>query len=135
MGSKFQLVSAYMPADLAASRSGRTVLHLYTGTLIKDLYAAVERAEHSAGFCSARNLRSVAGRPGERGVGPKKSEPEQLPQTFGLSPTDWNLALLLIVHAQLVRAFEPGHDFANAIDVNQVGAVSSPEQSRIEAGE
>ncbi len=135
MGSKFHLGCASIPADLAALRLGRTELHLYTGTLIKDLYAAVERAEHSAGSGSSGDSRSRAVRASERCAETSQSQPKEFPQTFGLGPTDWNLALLLIVHAQLVRAFEPRHDFADSIDIHQVGAVSPPEQSRVQAGE
>ncbi len=58
-------------------------------------------------------------------------KPEQLAQSLCLRPADWNLALLFIVHAQLIRALEPGHDFADAIDVHQVGTVRPPEQSRV----
>src|SRR5260370_36747556 len=39
---------------------------------------------------------------------------EQFPQPFGLGPADRNFRLLLVVHAQLVGTFEPGHDFLNA---------------------
>jgi hypothetical protein len=134
-GRNFNWVARICRADLAASRPGRTELHLYTGTLIKDLYAAVERAEHSARSRSSEDSRSRAVSAGERCAETSQSQPEEFPQTFGLSPTDWNLALLLIVHAQLVRAFEPRHDFADSIDIHQVGAVSPPEQSRVQAGE
>jgi hypothetical protein len=64
-----------------------------------------------------------------------KSEAEKLPQPFGLSAADGNLALLLVIHAQLIRALEPGHNFANSIDVHQVGAMSAPEQALVQTGE
>lgn len=135
------------PTDLADSRSSRSELHLYTGTLIKDLFAAVERAEQRV---ERRAQHAAASRSGEglncQGAEefkteadcrekPKNLEPEKLPQALGLSAADWNLALLLIVHAQLVRTLEPGYNFANSINVHQVGAVSAPEQSRVQAGE
>jgi hypothetical protein len=145
-----------VPTHLADSRSSRSELHLYTGTLIKDLFAAVERAEHRAQQRSVQQRseqgaqQAAASRSGEglnrqrteefkteaacRAI-PKNLEPEKLPQTLGLSAADWNLALLLIVHAQLVRTLEPGYNFANSINVHQVGAVSPPEQSRVQAGE
>jgi hypothetical protein len=56
---------------------------------------------------------------------------EEFPQSLGLRTADWNLALLLIIHAQLVRTLEPGHNLANAVDIHQVGAVGAPEQSGI----
>src|SRR5271167_1830045 len=43
------------------------------------------------------------------------SEVEQFPQAAGLGAAHRNLCLLLIVHAQLVGAFEPGHDLADVI--------------------
>jgi hypothetical protein len=35
--------------------------------------------------------------------------------------------LLLVVHAQLVRTLEPGDNFADTVDVHQVGPMSPPE--------
>ncbi len=66
---------------------------------------------------------------------PQNLKPEQLPQSLGLSPADWNLALLFIVHAQLVRTLEPGHDFPNAVNIHQVGAVRPPKQSGVKTRE
>jgi len=61
----------------------------------------------------------------------KNSEPEQFPQPLGLSPANRNLGLLLVVHAQLIGAFEPGNDFADAIDIHQVGAMRPPKKIRV----
>ena len=55
-------------------------------------------------------------------------EVKELAQAFGLSAADGNFALLLVVHAELVGALEPGYDFLDAIDVHQVGAVGAPEE-------
>jgi len=49
-----------------------------------------------------------------------------------LGAADWNLRLLFVVHAQLVGAFEPGHDFADVIDVYEERAMGPPEQIRVE---
>ena len=95
---------------------------MYTGTLINDLFDAVERAEKSTQpsqpqGTSRRAAPIVSANP------PVKngcSEPEQFPQTLGLSPADGNLGLLFIVHAQLVGALEPGHDFADAVHVYEI---------------
>ena len=57
----------------------------------------------------------------------ERLKPEQFAQALGLSPTDRNLGLLLIIHPQLVRALEPGHNFFNSIDIHQKGAVRTPE--------
>src|SRR5271167_634102 len=103
---------------------------MYTGTLMNDLFALVERVENSA--MPPFHAKSRAPR-AERQATPcqcsrKISESEQFPQPLSLSPADWNLGLLLVVHAELVGALEPGNDFANAVDVYQVGAVRSPEK-------
>ena len=111
----------------------------HNGKLIKDLMAAVEKAEQAASLNSAANCSaafsnqdSTLERNSQPASEPISSQPEQLSQPLGLGPADWNLALLFIVHAQLVRALEPGHDFANAVNVHQVGTVRAPEQSRVE---
>ena len=123
--------------------SSRTEIHSFTGTLIKDRFRSVARAQQTAGSRSGKSLsfqaaeeiktEPLAGQITARR--PRNSETEKLPQTLGLSAADWNLALLLIVHAQLVGTLEPGHDFANSINVHQVRAVGAPEQSRIQARE
>jgi hypothetical protein len=135
-------VSANMP-DLIDSRSSRTEIHSDTGTLIRDLFASVERAKQSAASRSGKSLSFHAAEEIKTGsacrtnhsTASRNSETEELPQTLGLSAADWNLALLLIVHAQLVGTLEPGYDFANSINVHQVRAVGTPEQSRIQARE
>jgi len=139
----FDWIPLTCPTHLAASRSSRIELHLYTGTLIKDLYASVERAEQGVASRSDKALyQPTAARiktePACRlncHQESRTSEPEKFPQPLGLSAADWNLALLLIVHAQLVGTLEPGYDFANSINVHQVRAVGAPEQSRIQARE
>ena len=126
---------------------------MYTGTLIKDLFASVEKAEQAAAARSRQGFppksmgatnpeamnteatNAAAMNSANRGPGEAISEPEQFPQPFCLSPADWNLALLLIVHAQLIGTLEPGNDFANTIDIHQVRPMSSPEQARIQAVE
>ena len=46
-------------------------------------------------------------------------EVEQFAQAAGLRAADGDFRLLLIVHAQLVGAFEPWHHFADVVDVDQ----------------
>ena len=106
---------------------------MFTGTLINDLFDAVERAQADAG---PRHNEPPANagqcaREKSDSRSESRSEPEQFPQPLRLSPADWNLGLLLIVHAQLVRALEPRDDFADAVDVYQVGAVRPPEKIRV----
>src|ERR1039457_7162166 len=106
---------------------------MYSGTLINDLFAAVERAETFARLRQLRNPDSRTSRAEAQAqachCSRKRSEPEQFPQPFRLSSANWNLGLLLVVHPQLVGAFEPGNDFADAVDVHQVGAVRSEEHT------
>ena len=135
-------VSANLPDEID-SRSSRTEIHSDTGTLIRELFASVERVEQTAASPSGKSLSLHTAEEIKAGSAcrtnhssaSRNSETEQLPQTLGLSAADWNLALLLIVHAQLVGTLEPGYDFANSINVHQVGAVGTPEQSRIQARE
>lgn len=113
-------------------------VRLYTGRLIEDLISAVYRAEQATASSSGRNATSSAesSRAELQPEMPAKSggsEAEEFSQALRLCPADWNLALLLIIHAQLVRTLEPGHDFANAVDVHQIGTVRPPEQTRIQA--
>jgi len=101
---------------------------MYTGTLINDLFATVERVRDSYRSCSeSEGPRSFGvesnGAPSNYSAfdyGKRSSEPEQLPQPFGLSAADRNLGLLLIVHAELIRALEPRNDLADAVDVDKV---------------
>ena len=118
---------------------------MYSGTLINDLFAAVERVENAApplrieypDASSSIGRPSIAGTPD---VEPQAdvcdcsgeiSESEQLPQALGLSPAHGYLGLLLVVHAQLVGTLEPGNNFADTVDVHQVGTVGAPEEIRV----
>jgi len=139
----------FCPTDLTCLRSSGGEFDLYTGTLIKDLLALVERAERDAASkskpltspsasgisTSGISTSGISDDSGAENHGTKarRSEPKQFPQPLCLGAADWNLALLLIIHAQLVRTLEPGHNFANAINIHQVGTVSAPEQTRIQA--
>jgi len=73
---------------------------------------------------------AAAGR-GSLGSTRERSEPEQFPQALGLSAANRNLGLLLVVHSQLIGTLEPRNDFANAVDIHQVGTVGSPEKIRV----
>ena len=103
---------------------------MYSGTLIADLFAAVERVQNSAAWAQIEP--AVAEPPAKVCHCAREiSESEQFPQPFGLSPAHGYLGLLLVVHSQLVRTLEPGHDFADAVDVHQIGAVRPPEKIRV----
>jgi hypothetical protein len=105
---------------------------LYSGTLINDLMGTVARAEQSAASASTVSEEDKQAKPC---AGAQSSQTEKFAEPFGLRPADWNLALLFIIHAQLVRTLEPGNNFANAVDVHQVGSVGAPEQAGIQAAE
>ena len=102
---------------------------MYSGTLIRDLIDAVERAEEASRTARMRRAESIRDSNELNSGAPqrKTSESEQLPQSLGLSAADRDLSLLFVVHPQLVRTLEPGNNFADAIDIYQVGSVSPPE--------
>src|SRR5215469_15225662 len=62
-----------------------------------------------------------------------QSQPEELSQPLSLRPADGDFHLLFVIHAELVGALEPGDDFLNTIDIDQVGAVRPPKQIGIQA--
>ena len=106
---------------------------MYTGTLINDLFGLVEKVEKYARSSPPQDANAGAGHAALHAGrdGNASSESEQLAQALGLGPADRNLALLLVVHAQLVGTLEPGNDFANAVDVDQIGAMGPPEKIRV----
>lgn len=108
---------------------------MYSGTLIDDLFVLVEGVQSLA---RPRQIQSVDSRIARADpqlnlvqCSRETSESEQFPQSLRLSPADRYLGLLFIVHAQLVRALEPGNDFADSVDVHQVGPVSPPKKIRV----
>ena len=58
-------------------------------------------------------------------------QPEKFSKTFGLGAADGDFALLLVVHAQLIRTLEPGDDFFDPVDIDQERTVCAPEKIRI----
>ena len=117
-----------LKASSALLRRGK----MYSGTLILDLLSMVEKAENSARkrraqvACLCQSLQKAAADDAE-----ESSETKQFAQALGLGPTHRNLGLLLVVHPELVRALEPGNDFADPIDIDQIRAVRPPEKFRI----
>src|ERR1700731_3343706 len=105
---------------------------MYSGTLIADLFVLVEGVQNSA---TPQRIQSADPRAALQAYlclcSREISEAEQFPQPLRLSPADRYLGLLFVVHAQLVRALEPGNDFADAIDVHQIGAVRPPKKIRV----
>src|SRR5271170_4119959 len=59
-------------------------------------------------------------------------ELEEFAQATGLCAAYRDLSLLAIIHAQLLAALEPGHDFFDVVDVHHVGTVGSPENGWIQ---
>ena len=101
---------------------------MYSGTLINDLFAIAERAHTHPRAIQTGSSPTACHCKQNHG---ENSESEQFAQPLRLSPADWYLGLLLIIHAQLVRTLEPGHDFADAVNVYQIGAVRPPEKIRV----
>ena len=108
---------------------------MYSGTLIADLVGIVDRALSRTKLMNTRHAdatgHSAELHPNICHCTPDSLQPEQFPQSLGLCTADWNLSLLLVIHAQLVRALEPRDNFANAVDIYQVGAVRPPEKIRV----
>ncbi len=91
---------------------------MYSGTLISGLLTTVEKAEEAA---RKRLQDKTAPHPGSssgNGGRGKGLETEQLTQSLGLRAADRDFGLLLVVHAQLVGALEPGNDFPNPVDID-----------------
>ena len=106
---------------------------MYTGTLIQDLLSSVVKAEQ---YARAKNSLARALEPRSLASYVREIlESEQFTQTLCLGPADGNLALLFVIHAQLVRTLEPGHNLANPVYVHEIRAVSPPEQTRIQGGQ
>ena len=108
---------------------------MHSGTLINELIALVERTQTFAKPPQINLAESQIACPATRaevfhGIG-ESSESEQFTQALGLSPADRDLGLLLVVHAQLVGALEPGNNFADAVDVHQIGAMRPPKKIRV----
>src|ERR1700741_2025462 len=106
---------------------------MYTGRLIEGLLDMAERVRTTARVRQSQNMESAAlGAAVERERGGADSESKELAKPLGLSPADRDLGLLLVVHSQLVRALEPGHDFPDTVDVHQVRAMGPPKKVRVE---
>ena len=106
---------------------------MYEGSLIRDLFALVERTEDNVPLDSPNDRSTVQlaqqmESESNSNPAPTHSQPEKLAEPLGLSAADRDLGLLLIVHAQLVGALEPGNHLADSVDVHDVGAVSAPEE-------
>jgi hypothetical protein len=93
---------------------------MYTGTLIEGLLDIADRVATAARVGEPRNIGSTPQSESAFGVEDSgaRLESEELAQPFGLSAADRDLSLLLVVHSQLVRALEPGHDFPDTVDVH-----------------
>jgi hypothetical protein len=113
---------------------------MHSGTTIEQLFSAVKRAEHGT---RSRPVHSTESRPTLRDPHSnvsgcckrcdegRKLQSEEFAQSLRLGAAHRNFGLLFVVHAQLIRALEPGNDFADTIDVYQVGAVCPPKKIRV----
>jgi len=94
---------------------------VYSGTLINDLIAIVEKTERlslTKPRDPAASISAADATTYEHAIKQQGSQSEQFAKPLSLSPTDRYLSLLLVVHAQLVRALEPGNDLADAVDIH-----------------
>jgi hypothetical protein len=104
-------------------------VRIYTGSTILDLFDLVERAERSSRWQKPAAETSVghAATVEDTAAFTKEvSETEEFSQTSRLRAANRDLSLFLVVHPQLIGAFEPGDNFADAVDVHEVGAMSPP---------
>ena len=60
---------------------------------------------------------------------------EEFAEAFGLLAGDGDFGLFFVVHFQHEAGFEPGNDFLDVVDVDEIGAVGAPEGIGIECGE
>jgi hypothetical protein len=116
-------VRRYCPPIEITFREGAITERMYTGTLIRDLLLAADRVRDAL---RGQGTRSSSENNSESLPAELRLESEQFTQALGLGAADGNLGLFLIVHPQLVGTFEPGDDFADAVDVHEVGAMSAP---------
>src|SRR5271156_2888108 len=56
---------------------------------------------------------------------------KQFAEAFRLHAAHWDLCLLLVAYFQHIAGFEPRHHFFNVMNVDQVGAVRTPERVRV----
>ncbi len=63
-----------------------------------------------------------------------ESEFEEFAEAFGLLAGDGDFGGLFVVHFEHEAGFEPGDDFADVVDVDEVGAVGAPEGVWVEGG-
>ncbi len=52
---------------------------------------------------------------------------EEFAEALGLLAAHGDFGLFLVVHFQHEAGFEPGHDFLDVMDVDEIGAVRAPE--------
>src|ERR1700735_357942 len=64
----------------------------------------------------------------------KDLEFQKLAQAFGLGARDGNFARALVVHFEHVAGLEPGDDFLDVVDIDEVRAVRAPETIGVEGG-
>jgi hypothetical protein len=99
---------------------------MYSGTLIEDLLSTAERILSVAKYQSRDLARRILCKPAVP-AGDPDLQSKQFAQSLGLGTTDGNLSLLLVVHPKLVRTLEPGNDFSDAVDIDEIRSVSAPE--------
>ena len=59
---------------------------------------------------------------------------EEFAEAFGLLAGDGDFGLFFVVHFDHEAGFEPGHDFLDVVDVDEIGAVGAPEGFGVERG-
>ena len=88
----------------------------------------MDRSRHES-ILSSRSYGRLSGNYTSTGRG---LQIEQFPQALGLGAADGDFGLFFVVHAELVAGLEPGDDFADVVDVDDVAAVDAPEEGGVE---
>lgn len=62
-------------------------------------------------------------------------EVEEFAEAFGLLAGDGDFGVFLVVHLEHEAGLEPGDDFFDVVDVDEIGAMGPPERVGVERGE
>src|SRR5215470_20001507 len=80
----------------------------------------------------ADSIGSLASVSGCRSVDSLKLK--EFAEAFGLLADDGDFGLLFVVHFEHVAGLEPGHNFLDVMNVDEIRAVRAPKNVRIERG-
>src|ERR1035441_1478863 len=112
-GAAMPMISLYCNSDFRRSGIPATAVSLPAGSRPGNVFGERQPGSRARGASCGLKL-------------------EQFPQPPRLYPADRNFGVLFVVHAELIARFEPGHDFFDAVDIDQVGTMHTPEHLAIQ---